>query len=74
MKLLNWIKQDIDEVTKLFSEKDLEMYQLEKSKLSDEKYIDTALAACEEIVKKLNDWPYTKQSLRKTIQEIFIDA
>lgn len=53
------------------------MYGIEKAKLSDDKnrdsYVNDMMANCEEIASRLDNWPYSKQRVKQTLYEIFLE-
>lgn len=73
IKLLDWIKSDKEEVKSMFCQKELDMYTIDLSKIDDEKYIEKSLANAKEIMRRLDDWPYSKQSFKQTLREVFLE-
>lgn len=74
VKILNWIKEDKKEVLDMFSDKELIQYAIDKDKIDTEKYMQQQHDKCTKSLTKLNNWPYSRQKVKKTLFDIFIRA
>ena len=70
-KLLEWVKEDVEEVKTMFTEKELSPYAIDISKLTDNDYVLEGLKKCDTSLEKLKTFPYHKQKLLKTLLDIF---
>lgn len=72
VKLLKWIQEDVEEVKKMFNEKELDQYAIDKKKIEEEKYIADMLINSNEIISRLDNFPYSRQKLKDTLYDIFV--
>lgn len=69
--LLDWVKEDKEEVKRMFNEKELGSYSIDIKKIDDNDYICDGIKVWEENIQKIKAFPYHKQKIIKTLYDIF---